>query len=69
MLLISALRQIRFIIAEHLKLGALTLTKLSPRLMAVYYNDDYYYGGGCYIVRQRVLTRYGWRIRRIQICE
>jgi hypothetical protein len=31
------------------------------------YNDDYY--GGCYLVRQRVLTRYGWRIRPVQVCE
>ncbi len=30
-----------------------------------------YYGdvGVCYVVRQRVLTRYGWRIRRVSICE
>jgi hypothetical protein len=30
-----------------------------------------YYGdvGVCYAVRQRVLTRYGWRIRRVSICE
>jgi hypothetical protein len=25
--------------------------------------------GGCYLVRQRVMTRYGWRIRRVQICD
>jgi hypothetical protein len=30
-----------------------------------------YYGdaGVCYAVRQRVLTRYGWRVRRVSICE
>lgn len=30
-----------------------------------------YYGdvGVCYAVRERVLTRYGWRIRRVSICE
>jgi uncharacterized membrane protein len=30
-----------------------------------------YYGdaGVCYAVRQRVKTRYGWRIRRVSICE
>jgi hypothetical protein len=30
-----------------------------------------YYGdaGVCYAVRQRVMTRYGWRIRRVSICE
>jgi hypothetical protein len=32
------------------------------------YNDDYYDDGGCYIVRQRVLTRHGWRVRSIQVC-
>ena len=24
--------------------------------------------GGCYLVRRRVMTRYGWRIRRVQVC-
>ncbi len=33
------------------------------------YDDSYYYDGGCYIVRQRVLTPYGWRLRPVQICE
>jgi hypothetical protein len=30
-----------------------------------YYGDE----GVCYAVRQRVKTRYGWRIRRVSICE
>jgi hypothetical protein len=30
------------------------------------YND--YYDDGCYVVRRRVLTRYGWRIRPVQLC-
>jgi hypothetical protein len=35
------------------------------------YDDSYYYGddGGCYVVRQRVMTRYGWRIRPVQVCN
>src|SRR5207248_7404086 len=34
------------------------------------YDDSYYYGdSGCYIVRQSVLTPYGWRIRPVQVCE
>jgi hypothetical protein len=45
-----------------------------------YYGDDYYdypaysyddtYGdnGGCYLVRQRVHTRSGWRFRPVQVC-
>jgi hypothetical protein len=34
-----------------------------------YVNDDTYYDdGGCYIVRQRVHTRHGWRIRPVQVC-
>jgi hypothetical protein len=34
-----------------------------------YYPYDYAYDdGGCYIVRQRVHTRYGWRIRPVQVC-
>jgi hypothetical protein len=30
-----------------------------------------YYGdaGVCYAVRERVMTRYGWRIRRVSVCE
>jgi hypothetical protein len=30
-----------------------------------YYDDD----GGCYLVRQRVHTRHGWRIRPVEVCE
>jgi hypothetical protein len=34
------------------------------------YGYSGYYGeeGTCYLVRRRVMTRYGWRIRRVQIC-
>jgi hypothetical protein len=33
------------------------------------YNDDYDDdGGGCYLVRRRVMTPYGWRIRPVQVC-
>jgi hypothetical protein len=38
------------------------------------YGDPYGYagyygeGGGCYLVRRRVWTPYGWRIRRMQVC-
>jgi hypothetical protein len=32
-----------------------------------YYGDDY--EGGCYLVARRVLTRYGWRSRRVEICD
>src|ERR1700687_6006910 len=30
-----------------------------------------YYGdaGVCYVTRQRVIARYGWRIRRVSVCE
>jgi hypothetical protein len=30
-----------------------------------YYEDE----GGCYLVRQRVMTRHGWRVRRVEVCE
>ena len=34
------------------------------------YDDGYYYGdGGCYVVQQRVLTSYGWRVRPVQVCN
>jgi hypothetical protein len=33
------------------------------------YDDSYYAGdSGCYIVRQRVHTRHGWRVRPVQVC-
>jgi len=38
------------------------------------YDDGYYpyYDNnddeGCYLVRRRVLTPYGWRIRRVEVC-
>lgn len=37
-----------------------------------YYNGYYpYYEDetSCYVVRQRVMTRHGWRVRRIDVCE
>ncbi|HEY0328833.1 MAG TPA: hypothetical protein VGC77_06995 [Rhodopseudomonas sp.] len=41
-----------------------------------YYGGYFRYGSGpdfsdgdCYPLRQRVMTRAGWRIRRIQICD
>ena len=38
------------------------------------YPDQVYYDGGyvetsCTLVRERVLTRYGWRYRNVQVCE
>jgi hypothetical protein len=36
-----------------------------------YFPSDYgtYYGNeGCYLVRKRVKTRHGWRIRRVEVC-
>ena len=32
------------------------------------YNDTYYDDGGCYLVRRRVSTPYGWRLRTVQVC-
>ncbi len=31
-------------------------------------DNDYYDDGGCYVVRRRVMTRYGWRVRPVQVC-
>jgi hypothetical protein len=39
-----------------------------------YYGDGYGYGytsygdDGCYVVRQRVWTPYGWRFQPVQVC-
>jgi hypothetical protein len=32
------------------------------------YYDSYYDDGGCYVVRRRVHTPAGWRVRPVQIC-
>lgn len=32
------------------------------------YYSGYYDDGGCYLVRRRIWTPYGWRLRRIQVC-
>ena len=34
-----------------------------------YYADGDGYDGGCYLVRRRVLTHYGWRRRTVQVCD
>ena len=34
-----------------------------------YYDDGYYDDGGCYLVKKRVHTRHGWRVRRVEICR
>jgi hypothetical protein len=33
-----------------------------------YASDDYYEDGGCYVVKRRVHTRWGWRVRPVQVC-
>jgi hypothetical protein len=35
------------------------------------YYDPYYYDddGACYLVRRRVMTPYGWRIRPVEVCN
>jgi hypothetical protein len=33
-----------------------------------WYDYPYYYDGGCYIVQQRVHTRFGWRLVPVQVC-
>lgn len=38
-----------------------------------YYDYGYGYSdvdyGGCYVVRQRVMTPWGWRLRNVEVCE
>jgi hypothetical protein len=34
------------------------------------FGGDYAEGGGdCHLVGRRVMTRHGWRIRRVQVCS
>ena len=39
-----------------------------PYYGGYYPYDTEEYDSACYIVRQRVMTRYGWRIRRVSVC-
>jgi hypothetical protein len=32
------------------------------------YDDSYSEDGGCYVVQRRMHTRYGWRMRPVQVC-
>jgi hypothetical protein len=32
------------------------------------YDDSYYDDGSCYVVRRRVHTAHGWRVRPVQVC-
>ena len=32
------------------------------------FGGNYAEGAGCRLVAQRVMTRHGWRIRRVQVC-
>jgi hypothetical protein len=55
----------------HHRFGSIGLGFYGP-----YYDGDYGYPSyvdegddGCYLVRRRVHTRYGWRLRRVQICQ
>lgn len=34
-----------------------------------YYGGSYYDEGACYLVRRRVMTPYGWRVRRVRVCS
>jgi hypothetical protein len=34
-----------------------------------YYDSYAYYGGGCYLVPRRVWTPWGWRFRRVEVCD
>jgi hypothetical protein len=59
----------------HHRFGGIGLGFYGP-----YYDGDYYSYDGypsyvdqgdsdCYLVRRRVYTRHGWRLRRVQVCE
>jgi len=45
----------------------LNLVSIKPA--AAQYDSYAYDTGGCSLVRQRVMTPYGWRLRRVQMCN
>jgi len=34
-----------------------------------YYGGPAYYGSNCYLQRERFWDGYGWRVRRVQVCN
>jgi hypothetical protein len=58
-----------FAVGVGLGLGAPYGYYGDPYYEPSYVDDDGYYGGDCYLVRRRVMTRYGWRLRTAQICQ
>jgi hypothetical protein len=34
-----------------------------------YYDSYGYAASDCYLVRRKVMTRYGWRIQRVRVCD
>lgn len=55
----------------HHRFGGIGLGFYGP-----YYDGDYYDGypsyegdSGCYLVRRRLHTRHGWRLRTVEVCE
>lgn len=38
-----------------------------PNYYGTGYDDGGY--GGCYVVRKRVMTPSGWRVRNVDVCE
>ncbi|MGB3867670.1 MAG: hypothetical protein WBA29_18810, partial [Xanthobacteraceae bacterium] len=34
-----------------------------------YYGGPAYVGGPCYVQRQRFWDGYGWRVRRVRVCD
>jgi hypothetical protein len=31
--------------------------------------NSYAYGADCYLIRKRVMTRFGWRVHRVRVCD
>jgi len=34
-----------------------------------YYDSYAYAPADCYLVRRKVMTRYGWRVQRVRVCD
>jgi hypothetical protein len=67
---VSSARLLRFRQRDHLR----TAARLGYPYGAYPYCAGYTayqagYADECYLVRRRVLTRYGWRWRSVQICN
>ena len=64
----------RLVIVDSLQLGDEPdydgMLELFPQNFHEPYYDSYAYApSDCYLVRRKVMTRFGWRVHRVRVCD